>query len=484
MAKLNKIKEKWNAIPLEIKASTSYAICSILQRCLSIITISLFARLLTTEQYGQYTVYTSWSSLLIILITLNLAYGSFSTAMVKFETRRDEYIASVEGICLLLAALFLIIYLPFRSLWNQLFELPTVFIIIMVLEILASTAITLWSGKQRFEFRYKGVIAITLFTSVIAPCVAFVLVLNSEEKGYARIFGYAVTTIITGGTIFIYNLLKGKKLYIKEFWKYAFGFNVPLLVYYVSQMIFGQSDRIMISHYCGTDKAAMYGVSYNLAMILTFVLNAINNSYLPWFYGKLKTGRQKESESVTNAIALLMAGLLLCVIWFAPEIIYIMAGKNYTAAVWVVPPVAMSLLLYFYVTLSTNVEFYFEEKKALVVASVGAAVVNIVLNALFIEKYGYVIAGYTTLVSYVIFAIANYLVMKRILRKRKIDEDGYDWKTLVLIFIVFAIIGVIGMLLYDYLIVRIIITIVGGLFLLKFRKNLIQYFKRIRGEFR
>ena len=82
--------KKLRSVPLTVKVSVSYTICSILQRCLSFITLPLFTRLLTKEQYGQYTLYQSWMSILMIFTTLNLAYGSFSTAMVKFENRRDE----------------------------------------------------------------------------------------------------------------------------------------------------------------------------------------------------------------------------------------------------------------------------------------------------------------------------------------------------------------------------------------------------------
>ena len=45
-----------------------------------------------------------------------------------------------------------------------------------------------------------------------------------------------------------------------------------------------------------TDKAAMYGVAYNLATLLNFILNAINNSYVPWFYGKIKEGKPQENK--------------------------------------------------------------------------------------------------------------------------------------------------------------------------------------------
>ena len=355
-------KEKYSLVPLTVKVSTAYAVCSILQKCLSFITLPLFTRLLTTEQYGQYTIYSSWSGILIIFLTLNLAYGSFQTAMVKFEGRRDEYITSIQGISVVLCCVFLAVYLPLRNVWNRLFELPTPFVLLMVAEIIFSTATQLWMEKNRFEFKYKSVVVVTLLTSILSPVIAFILVSLVSEKGYARIFGYAIVNILIGFILFIYNSQKGKHFYNKEFWKYAAGFNIPLLVYYLSQVVFNQSDRIMISHIAGTSDAAMYGVAYNLAMFLTFVLNAINASYVPWIYEKIKDNKSSENQTISLMLAILMGLMILCVIWYAPEIIVIMAGEQYKAAIYVVAPVAMSLFLLLYCQFFINVEFYYEEK--------------------------------------------------------------------------------------------------------------------------
>jgi O-antigen/teichoic acid export membrane protein len=416
----------------------------------------------------------------MIFITLNLAYGSFSTAMVKFETHRDEYISSVEGICILLSMIFLIAYFLFQNFWSMIFGLPTFIIILMVLEILACTGVDLWSGKKRFEFKYKSVIVLTLVTSILNPISSYMLVINTEEKGLAKITGSAVATIIIDGFIFVKNIINGKKLFNKEYWKYAFKFNVPLLAYYLSQVIFNQSDRIMINKITGPSDAAMYGVAYNLAIVLSFVLNAINKSYIPWYYQKIKSGEQYENRKVANGIAVLMGTLLLGVIWYAPEIVVIMAGKNYAQAVYVVPPVAMSLLLLFYSQQFVNVEFYYEKKNSLVVASISSAIVNIVLNAVLIPVFGFVVAGYTTLISYILFAISNCYEMKNILKKKGIEDVAYDYKGLVIIYILFAAIGFIGVAIYDYLILRIVITLIVFIVFLSHRKKLYDMIKTIK----
>lgn len=479
---IKKAKQKWDAIPITVKVSTAYTICSILQRCVSFITLPLFTRLLTTTEYGQYTVYSTWSAMIGLFLTLNLAYGSFSTAMIKFEDRREEYIASIQGICLALTVLFCALYIPFAQFWNKWLELPTAFVLLMVMEILCNTAISLWSGKKRFEYKYKSVIFVTLFTTVVAPAAALILVMNSDAKGYARILGYSLTYIAVGGSFFVFNILKAKKIYTKEFWIYALKFNIPLLAYYFSQLIFNQSDKLMISHYCGQDKSAMYGVAYNFAVILTFVLNAINSSYVPWFYEKLKKNQQKENITVSCFIAILLGVLLLGIIWFAPEIIMIMAGNEYKEAIGVVPPVAISLLLLFYSQLFINVEFYFEEKHLLVIASIGAALVNIALNAWLIPVLGFVAAGYTTLFSYIIFALSNYLVMNKVLKKHGITEKCYNEKYLIAILAAFMLISFIGVFLYQWLIARIMVALIVFVIILKNYQKIMGFIKIFRNK--
>ena len=467
-----KLRNKWSSGSIEVKASIVYTICNVLQKCVSLITVPIFTRLLTQAQYGQITIFNSWVGIFGIVITLNLAYGSFSPAMIKFEDKRDEYIASLQGIFLTNALLFFIIYFPFRKFWNAFFDLPTFMVVLMIVEVIAQNTTTLWMGKKRFEFDYKSIAIRTLIVMTLSPILSLILVFLSNEKGYAKIIGNCIVIITMGTFIFISNLIKGKYLFNKAFWKYALGFNIPLLAYYFSQFVFNQSDRLMINHYCGNEKAGIYGVAYQLAMVLSFVLNAINNSYVPWFYRKVRENNETANKSVSLKIAFLMAVLILGIIIMAPEIIYVMAGSKYIEAIWIIPPVAISLLLLFYAQLFINVEFYYEQKGQLVIASIGAAILNVVLNALFIPNISYIAAGYTTLISYIAFAVANYFTMKRIAEKNKFSLEAFNMKGLIVLGIGFILIATICIIRYCIITVVAIIIVCFKNKLLYFIKNL------------
>ncbi|MBR2523993.1 MAG: oligosaccharide flippase family protein [Clostridiales bacterium] len=476
------IREKWNKIPLTAKVSLAYAVSSIIQKCLSFFTMPIFTHMLTKPQYGQYTIYSKWNGFMYIFLTLNLAYGSFSTAMVKFDKDRDGYIASIQGITLLLTAIFLIIYLPFNGIWNQFLMLPTEFILLMVADVIFCTSWSLWSGKMRFEFKYKAVVAVSLLAAIVAPAFTLIIIQNAEEKGYVRIFGYAIVNVVIGLFFFVLNFTKNHKVFNKEYWKYALSFNIPLLAYYLSQVVFNQSDSLMIGKMLGEDHAAVYGVAYSLAMVLTFVLNAINNSYVPWFYGKLKEGKGEENKPVSAGIALLMAILLCGVIWFAPEFVMFFGGPGYEEAMYVIPPVAMSLILLLYSQFFINVEFYHESKKDLVWASIGAAAANLILNYLLIPSFGIVAAAYTTLFSYVLFALCNFLAMRKLLKRKGLSDNMYNYKALILIFIAFAVTTAAGMLLFNILIARIATAVAVLAVLIIKRKYFLDLYGRIKGK--
>lgn len=80
-----KVVERYREMPVQIKASFWFLLCSFLQKGISVITTPIFTRLLSTAEYGQYNVFNSWLSIATIFITLNLSYGVYTQGLIKFE---------------------------------------------------------------------------------------------------------------------------------------------------------------------------------------------------------------------------------------------------------------------------------------------------------------------------------------------------------------------------------------------------------------
>ena len=102
---MNKYIEKYKSMSVQARAALWFVACSFLQKGISFITVPIFTRLLSTDQYGTYSLYLSWLQILTIFTSLYLYNGVLDNAMAKFKDDRDRYISSMQGLTLVIWAI-------------------------------------------------------------------------------------------------------------------------------------------------------------------------------------------------------------------------------------------------------------------------------------------------------------------------------------------------------------------------------------------
>lgn len=464
----------------EVKASVAYTICGILNKCFSLITLPIFTRIMSTEEYGLSTVYASTAALVVIFTSLQLPYGSLSTAMIKFKADRNGYLSSICTISIVLTAIYIVLCIGMGEFLADFLGIPFILLIVMGIEMLFSTVTAAWMGYQRFEYKYRGVVVVTLLTSIISVILSLIVVSQAEQKGISRVLANALVVSAIGLILLISVMTKGKKPFSKKYWKYALSFNIPLIPYYLSQVVFNQSDRLMIDKICGRSDAAIYGVAYSMATILSFVVTAVHSSYTPWIFERIDEKNVKDTGKVSLILSAGIAFMLLGIVALAPEVIYIMAGKDYMDAVWAITPVAVSVLLLYYANLFDCILFFYEAKVFLAVATIFSAIINVVLNYFFIPIYGFVAAAYTTLASYLILATMDYFYMLILCKKHNIDSKIYNIKWLIVLLLIFGGISALAMSLYYLPLVRYGIILIVFVLLFANKKRLINLYGMLK----
>ena len=450
MGVLQKIIDKYKKIPLPAKASLWFVFCSILQKGISFITVPIFTRIMSTTEYGIYSTYLSWYQMLLIFTSLNLYYGVFNNAMVKFQDRRDQYISSMQGIVVVLTFAFFGVYLAFTEAINRFLGLSTPLVLLLFVELLVTPALQFWTVRNRFEYKYRSIVAVTLAKSILNPVLGIIFVVFSPQKDVARVASVVLIEVCFCGAIAVYQFYRGKTFFDKEFWKFAILFNIPLIPHYLSGTILSQSDRIMIGKLVDNSAVAFYSVAYNIGVVINIIVTSINSSLTPWMYQKIKAGKAIEMKKIINLLLVLMAGLVFLVEFLAPEAMIILASKEYAGAVYVIPPVAAGTFFFFMYNVFANVEFYFEERRFVLIGSVMAAALNLHLNWIFIPIFGYYAAGYTTLVCYIIYGLSHLGFSKFVLNKHLNGEQIFDGRFIMFISIVVIAITIGLNYLYSY----------------------------------
>lgn len=202
--------------------------------------------------------------------------------------------------------------------------------------------------------------------------------------------------------------------------------------------------------------------------------NAVNASLIPYTYEHCKNGDFASVAKVTYPILYLFAAITFFATLLAPEIISILATREYTDAIYCIPPIMVGVFFQVLYYIFANVVFFFKRPKYVMVASVTATALNIILNSIFIPRYGYLAAGYTSLLCYFIQAMIDYFALRLVLKK-----NLYSTKILVSVSIVVIILGGISIILYDNCLIR-YITILLLCVILFVKRNQLQTIIKIR----
>lgn len=457
--KVEKLLQVYKNIPLPAKASMWFVVCSVIQKGIAFITTPIFTRMMSTEEYGLVSVYSSWVSILTVILTLQLATGVYNKAMIRYEKQRDEYTSAMLFLTTLLILGGLGIFLLFRNQLNDALGMSTSLTVVMFVDLVFSQAMSFWTVRNRFEYEYKSIVGYTLastFLSTIGSVIA--IYLFPKHKADARILAMVLVHVIIYAMVYYKILHKSHRIIWKEAWKYALNYNIPLIPHYLSQQVLNQADRLMINNMCGSAQTAIYTVAYQIAMVLNIVTTAIESSFTPWAYQKISDGKEKEVGKLAQIILVMTGSICFFFTLFAPEFIYLLGGEKYASAIWVVPPVCMSVYFIMMYSLISTVTFYYEKTKSIMLASCIIAVLNIILNKYFITIYGMVAAGYTTLVCYIGYAMIHYYLMYRVSKeeKKQIPFNIYFiWGPAI----IFVFLAIISSILYSHLKLRIVFIV-------------------------
>lgn len=442
-----------------IKAGLWFTICNLLQKGISFITVPIFTRIMSTDEYGLYSIYISWYSVMTIFATLHLSYYVFNKGLVKYEDDREIFVVSIQSLSAFVTICFIILYFFARSLVDHLTGMPSSMMICMLLQLLFEPPILYWTARQRFEYKYQSVVAVTVAFSLLNPILGIILIKIGAFSNSAvdRAFSLAIVSVLFGvvfGSVIIKN---AGKVFTSKYWKYALAFNIPLIPHYLSTTILSSADRIMIGNMCGNTDAAIYSVAYAIGMVCTLFSQAIHQAFLPWLYKHMKANNYDGIPRISNSFLLFIIGILSFLIGFAPEVVLIVGSYKYIDAMWAIPPVCGSIFFIFLQNLFANIEYYFEKTKVIAIASIGAAVLNVGLNYVFIQIFGYIAAAYTTLFCYIIYALVHYFVMSRICKQNNIlVSELFDRKMIIIFSVVMLVIVGIMLILYHNSVIRFI----------------------------
>ncbi len=426
------IKKLWK-IDL-IKNTSNYFIGDLFTKSLALISVPIFTRLLTVEQYGEVNLFVSFLSVGTIVLSLG-----FPSAISNKYLREPEGFNYFLGTNLLSLFLFqgimMFLLILFSSGISSFFQIDTNLLILAFISSGLMVFYQLYQYYLKASQKSKEYVVIGVVYSLLCTLLSITLVYWSGlDKGLARILGYA-TTILLVAIISLKMLFSISKFEFKrEHLYYALAFGIPFMPHLLSQFVLGTFDRVIINQLTGEANTGLYSLAYNIGVLQNSIGIAMMAAVTPKIYKCINEGDYNGIKTKFRVVSKINIIGALGVAIFAREILIIMAPDKFLDSAEIIPWVVIGNVFLFYYMFYAIYATY--EKKtgffSLITIIVGG--INIGLNYWLIPIYGYKIAALTTVFSYVLLFLFHFLNARFFLRKKVVPLSIFIGDFILLIF--------------------------------------------------
>ena len=385
-------------------------------KILSFVLIPLYTNLLSTEEYGTYDIYTTSISLLMPILTLNIVSAVLRYSLDKEKNKKKIFSIGLQRL------IYATIFVTIGILLNNIFHIIPIlerfwisFILLFAAEGLYNLMSNFARGREKIkEISIAGIINAI---SVLALNVMFLAFFKLGLKGYfvANIAGYLIPTIYLIFKLEIWEYIELNKVE-KNLQKEMESYSKPLIFNTVGWWITNASDRYIITWMCGVATNGIYSVSYKIPSILNIFQTIFNQA---WTLSAVKEHEKESSSFYTEIYTLYNLGLVLicsALIIIDKIIAKILFAKEFFEAWKFAPFLMISVVFGGLSGLLEGVFIANKDTKIIAKTTIVGAIINVVLNIIFVKAIGAMGAAISTLIAYIIVWLIRVISTNKVIK--------------------------------------------------------------------
>ena len=402
-----------------IKGSAILIVSNLVIKGINFLLLPLYTKYLTPAELGVSDTITGVTSIIFPLLVMGLdsAFSAF-----YFDEKSQEYkdkVFNTIWLTIVIASVVPMIVSVFSE-YISLLLFGSEQYTILVGVALVSVTMNLWylplALLMRMENRMMVFALVNIAASLTMILLNIIFVSIFEWGAYSLI----VSTAITQGVQFILYLIFGKikfkiSSYDKKLIKKILKYSLPLVPAVLATWILNMSDRYIINYFHGEWEVGLYGIAARFGTIISLFANGVYMSYTTFAYDKKGESDAKQQYSrILSAFIFVLLLICMTVSVYSKEIVGIMTEDSYRESYRMMAPILWSQLLYGVNTL-VGYAIGFEKKSYLnLIATSTGAIINVILNVMFIPKYGALAAAYTTSFSFALMTALTYVFAQKI----------------------------------------------------------------------
>ncbi|MBN1901431.1 oligosaccharide flippase family protein [Candidatus Sumerlaeota bacterium] len=398
----------------------NYLSAGIAVNAIGFISIPVYSRLFSQSDYGVVSVFNAYIGIITIILSLN-AHTSIGRYYYENKDNYKEFLGTSMIVVGVIFSIMSLISLLFKDQISQIINLPPHLLKYMIVISLFFIIYNIYYQILIPRKKSREASILSIIKGYSGFIIAVPIILLMKENRY---MGQIWASLLTGLFISIVISRRIHKqitfIFNPEHLKYIVNYSFPLIPYALSGVILSQFDRIMINKIVDTSSAGLYSMGYNVGMLILLLSTALRTATLPDFFKFQDNGEYKRLDDLIKKTFSLILITALGMVFFAREMVLVLSDKKFHEALSIVPIVVTGYI--FFEMSNIHSVFFGYEKKTVFVSFVVlfSGVCNIILNAVYIPRYGYVAGAYTTVASYFIMFILNIILVRIFTKSRLI----------------------------------------------------------------
>lgn len=425
-------------------------------------TTPIFTRILTPENYGTIALYNSWSSILMVILSLQ-TYGSIATARIRFSKEEmPAYLSSTLSISVITYLFAFCVIIFFRDFFVRLFGINQLLVILLIINSFFGYVNVFYVSYLDQYKEVRKSCLISVFSGLGSSLLSLVFVLNINNKVYGKIFGQLIPVLFLGLIILFLIYVKGKVFWVPEYNKYCIILTIPLVVHGLGHLVFTQADRILLQRFQNESVLGIYSVSAALCSVLTVIIDSLNRAWVPFYFDFKKSNDKESIQFHSKRYLRLMTLIFIGFILLSFDVFKIMAPEPYWNGIKIIPIFALSFFFLFLYQFPVNFEYYYERTKIIPIATILVAVINIILDVWLIPIYSAFGAVIATMISQILLFLFHYITARFLIK----ESFDYNFSFFIISIVFVSLVVVLSYFLMDFKYIRWILFIIVAAYVL------------------
>ena len=413
-----------------LKNTVIIAIGKLSTQIVSFLLLRLYTSKLTTAEYGTYDFLVTLSTFLLPIITMLMEESMFRF-LIDAEDLKSKKRVITATITYTTVGTIIFTLIAGIAMGMMQYEYTIVFLLFIISNILIglSNALARGTGKIKL-YSFSNFI---LGASTIALNIVFIVGFKWGVNGllWSNTVANSITAIVVLIKLHLPQFISKKDL-DKKTMSEMLRYSIPLVPNNLSWIIISLSDRLMLTWMIGANANGLYSIANKFPNIIYTFYGFFSTAWKESAARILKEENKVEYyNSIYKDIKFFLKAIVLGLIAIMPFAFPLLVDSSYNEAYIYIPALVISI----YYTNMSN--FYggiftaYKNTKIMGSTTVVAAIMNVVLNLVFIPRFGIWAATLSTLISNVIvFAYRRYRLKEYI---RLNEEFNYAFWILLVI---------------------------------------------------